>query len=148
MRPFGLRPQLLAALVLVPVISLAVGATVLVPTLKDHLRQSSLDSLLGTTEESRAAFREADLPGGAIDRGQLVHAGDKLAERAGAHVVVRDETGDETGESGDQHGRAQRHARARHCARRAVDWRMRLVLLALRGRTRRWRRLVLSSRAL
>jgi signal transduction histidine kinase len=93
MRPPGLRPRLLGALVLVPVVSLGVGAAVLLPTLKDNLHESSVQSLLGTTEESRAAFREAELPDGGIDPGQLVHAGDKLAQRSGAHVIVLDQAG-------------------------------------------------------
>jgi signal transduction histidine kinase len=93
MRPLGLRPRLLGALVLVPVISVGVGAAVLVPTLQHNLRESSVRSLLGTTEESRAAFREAELPDGRFDPAQLTHAGDKLAERSRAHVVVLDQAG-------------------------------------------------------
>jgi signal transduction histidine kinase len=93
MPPLGLRTRLLVALVAVPVITLGVGAAVLVPTLRHNLHDSALRALVATTGQSRAAFREAEVRGGEVDAGRLRRAGAKLAQRAAAHVVVRDAAG-------------------------------------------------------
>lgn len=93
MPPIGLRARLLIALVLLPVISLGVGAAVLIPTLRHNLHESALRSHLGTTEQSRAAFREADQPDGGVDPERLIHAGTRFAQRSRAHVTVLDGAG-------------------------------------------------------
>ncbi len=100
MRRPGLRLRLLGALLLVPVISIAVGAAVLLPSLEHRLRQSALTSLRATVEESRAAFRDARRPGGGVDRDRVARAAAGLAARAGARVTVQDGAGETVYASG------------------------------------------------
>ena len=92
MRSFGLRPRLLAALVLTSSVSLAFAAFALLTPLKDRLRTDGITTLVSAIGAAKLSFEEIDLPSGQPDPRELLGQIRSLEGRTGARVALLDNT--------------------------------------------------------
>jgi signal transduction histidine kinase len=90
-RAFGLRPRLLAALVLTSAMSLGFAAFALLSPLKDRLRTDGTATLVAAVGAAKLSFDEIDNTAGAINRSQLQAQVRALEGRTGARVAVFDD---------------------------------------------------------
>jgi signal transduction histidine kinase len=91
MRSFGLRPRLLAALVLTSSVSLAFAAFALLTPLKDRLRTDGITTLVSAVGAAKLSFEEIDQPDGRLDAGELLGQVRSLERRTGARVTLFDD---------------------------------------------------------
>jgi signal transduction histidine kinase len=88
---FGLRPRLLAALVLTSAVTLAFAAFALLSPLKDRLRNDASATVLAAVQAARPAFEEGALTDrGEVDVRELQREAVTLDRKLGARVVVFD----------------------------------------------------------
>ena len=91
MQPFGLRPRLLAALVLTSAVTLAFAALALLSPLKDRLRSDATATVLAAVNAARPAFEEGAInEKGLLDRNELQREALTLERKLGVRVVVFD----------------------------------------------------------
>jgi signal transduction histidine kinase len=89
-RGFGLRPRLLAALVVTSVVTLLVAALTLLPPLQDKLRQQSVATVKAAMLSSRGQFQDALLKRRSDQPFAVQNAAVQLSHRTDARVVVSD----------------------------------------------------------
>jgi signal transduction histidine kinase len=87
-RAFGLRPRLLAALLLTAFVTLIAAALALLPPLQDRLRTQSQESLRATARASSADFERAIVRDGQKVGPLTLTAADLLQQRTGAYVAL------------------------------------------------------------
>ncbi len=90
-RAFGLRPRLLAALVLTSAMSLGFAAFALLSPLKDRLRADGTATLVAAVGAAKLSFDEIDSAGVTINIPQLQAQVRALESRTGARVAVFDD---------------------------------------------------------
>lgn len=90
MRAFGLRPRLLAALVLTSAVSLGFAAFALLAPLKARLQADGTASLVATVGTARLSFEEIDTPHGQVNQALLMQQIRGLEHRTQARVSVFD----------------------------------------------------------
>ena len=91
MTSFGLRPRLLAALVLTSAVTLAFAAFALLSPLKDRLRNDATATVLAGVTAARPGFEEGALTDrNTLDVKELQHEALLLDRKLGARVVVFD----------------------------------------------------------
>jgi len=88
---FGLRPRLLAALVLASSMSLGFAAFALLTPLKDRLRSDGRATLVAAISAARLSFDELDTSKGSLDLARLRSQVRLLERQATARVGVYDE---------------------------------------------------------
>jgi signal transduction histidine kinase len=90
-KSFGLRPRLLAALVLTSAVTLAFAAFALLSPLKDRLRSDATATVLAGVTAARPAFEDGALTDrGTVDLKELQRESLVLDRKLGARVVVFD----------------------------------------------------------
>jgi signal transduction histidine kinase len=92
-RSVGVRPRLVATLVLTSVITLAVAAVALLPPLENRLRADELDTLVVVAKSMRSSFSRLepeDVKPGSRELGRLARL---LSQRATARVTILDAGG-------------------------------------------------------
>jgi signal transduction histidine kinase len=91
---FGLRPRLLAALLLSSVVTLAVAALALLSPLEHRLRVDGESAVFAAIASTRNEFAEipGDRPGGLPDLTRVIQTAHVLRRRAGGEVTVLDRT--------------------------------------------------------
>jgi signal transduction histidine kinase len=91
MRSFGLRPRLLAALVLTSAMSLGFAAFALLSPLKDRLRTDGTATLVAAVGAAKLSFEEIDHPVGKPDPTEVSRQIRGLEDRTGARVALFDD---------------------------------------------------------
>jgi signal transduction histidine kinase len=92
-RRFGLRPRLLAALVLTSAVTLAFAALALLTPLRDRLRTDATQTLVATLGAAHIGFAELDTDAtGKVDQGELRQEALALQRRVSGRVTVFDQT--------------------------------------------------------
>ncbi len=93
MRAFGLRPRLLAALLLTSAVTLAVAALALLSPLEHRLRVNGESTVLAAASTSRGEFQElrVDPRTGEPDAEEVQTTTSLLRRRSGAQVTIFDE---------------------------------------------------------
>jgi signal transduction histidine kinase len=89
----GLRPRLVAALVLTSAVTLGAAALALVSPLEQRLRKDTTQNLLATVSASRPLFDDVQGPPGNPSRPELRRLVRDLERRAGARIVILDGAG-------------------------------------------------------
>jgi signal transduction histidine kinase len=89
----GLRPRLLAALLLTSAVTLAVAALALLSPLQSRLRQDATSSILTGALGARSEFQDAVTPTGAPDLTQIGSLSRALGRRLGSRVALVDSSG-------------------------------------------------------
>jgi len=86
----GLRPRLLAALLLTSAVTLAVAALALLSPLEQRLRQDGESTVLTALNASRPEFAEiaSEAAGGPLDHAELESAANSLRRRSQATVTI------------------------------------------------------------
>jgi signal transduction histidine kinase len=91
---FGLRPRLLAALVLTSVVTLGFAAVALLSPLKQRLRNDATATVLAAVTAARPAFEDGALTDhGKLDTRELQHEALTLDRKVGGRVLVFDPQG-------------------------------------------------------
>ena len=92
MRRFGLRPRLLAALVLSSVVTLVVAAAALLSPLEQRLRVDGESGVIGALIAARPEFHEIKIeaPGGTPDHFEVRVNSQLLRQRTGGQVTLLD----------------------------------------------------------
>ncbi|MEA2276169.1 MAG: two-component system, OmpR family, sensor histidine kinase MprB [Solirubrobacteraceae bacterium] len=87
-RGFGLRPRLLAALVLTSVVTLVAAALALLPPLQDRLRRQSVENLQAAVLSSRSSFQDAVVSPSDVRPSKVLDQAQALRTRTDSRVVV------------------------------------------------------------
>jgi signal transduction histidine kinase len=88
---FGLRPRLLAALVLTSSASLGFAAFALLTPLKDRLRTDGITTLVSAIGAAKLSFEEIDGPAGRLAAAEVLGQIRSLERRTGARVALFDD---------------------------------------------------------
>jgi signal transduction histidine kinase len=89
-RPVGVRPRLVATLVLTSAITLAVAAVALLPPLQNRLRADELDTLVAVARSMRTSFSRLEPEDVKPNSPELARLARVLSRRANARVTVLD----------------------------------------------------------
>lgn len=91
MPAFGLRPRLLAALVLTSAVSLGFAAYALLSPLKDRLRADGITTLVAAVGAAKTGFSEIDHPAGTLSVNEVRARLLGLERRTGARAALFDD---------------------------------------------------------
>ena len=89
-RAIGLRPRLIAALLLTSAVTLIVAAVALLPPLESRLRADQLDTMVALAASTRSSFtrlEREEVRAGSPELGRLAR---RLSRRTGARVAILD----------------------------------------------------------